>query len=275
MGLARYLQVVVERDSQTAQVVMVANCETPAPISECLDLIQERLDTELHSLWFNANSQETNTIMGPDFHRWCGPQSVVEHFGGTAVHYPPGAFGQSNLDLSDKIIECVRHLIPQESRVVEFYAGVGAIGLSVLSRVSQIQMNEVSPQSLQGLGLGVDSLDTADASKVSVLPGSAAATYESASDAQLVIADPPRKGLDPALSEWLGLHPPERLLYISCGIESLINDVARLTSRQTLRLVALTAFNLMPFTEHVETLAQFERAGAAIGAPSESSTALR
>ena len=267
MGLARYLQIVVERDSQTAQVVMVANCATPAPMSACLDLIQERLGTDLHSLWFNANCESANTILGPDFHRWCGPESVVERFGGAAVHYPPGAFGQSNLDMSDEIIGCVRDLIPHGSRVVEFYAGVGAIGLSVLTRVSEIRMNEFSVQSLHGLELGLADLDDAERSKVSVAPGSAATTYEAASQAQWVVVDPPRKGLDPALTEWLSLHPPEGLIYISCGVESLMNDVAHLTSRGTLRLGALTAFNLMPFTEHVETLAQFERTRARAPGP--------
>jgi hypothetical protein len=47
---------------------------------------------------------------------------------------------------------------------------------------------------------------------------------------------------------------------VSCGLESFLNDTARLTSRGTLRLGALTAFNLLPFTEHVETVARFERA---------------
>jgi tRNA/tmRNA/rRNA uracil-C5-methylase (TrmA/RlmC/RlmD family) len=47
---------------------------------------------------------------------------------------------------------------------------------------------------------------------------------------------------------------------VSCGLESLIKDCAQLTSRGKLRLAELTAYNLMPFTEHVETLARFERA---------------
>jgi 23S rRNA (uracil1939-C5)-methyltransferase len=76
----------------------------------------------------------------------------------------------------------------------------------------------------------------------------------------VVIADPPRKGLDPELAEYLGERPPERFLYVSCGLESFINDTAQLTSRGKLRLRALNAFNLLPFTEHVETVARFERA---------------
>jgi tRNA/tmRNA/rRNA uracil-C5-methylase (TrmA/RlmC/RlmD family) len=47
---------------------------------------------------------------------------------------------------------------------------------------------------------------------------------------------------------------------VSCGLESFLNDTAHLTARGKLRLDALTAFNLLPFTGHVETVARFERA---------------
>jgi tRNA/tmRNA/rRNA uracil-C5-methylase (TrmA/RlmC/RlmD family) len=260
LGLARYLQVVVERSSQTAQVVMVANSATPEPLAVCLDLIRERLGRDLHSLWFNANLERSNTILGPDFVNWCGHESVVEHFGGAAVHYPPGAFGQNNLDIAQDIIEHVRAQIPQGARVTEYYAGVGAIGLSVLARVSEIRMNEVGAHSLRGLDLGLAQLDAASRAKISVVPGPADAACLAAAGSDVVIADPPRKGLDPELTEYLGERPPERFVYVSCGLESLLNDTAQLTSRGKLRLRALNAFNLLPFTEHVETVACFERA---------------
>jgi tRNA/tmRNA/rRNA uracil-C5-methylase (TrmA/RlmC/RlmD family) len=259
LGLARYLQVVVERSSQTAQVVIVANSANAEPLRASLDLIRERLGSDLHSLWFNANLERSNTILGPEFHPWYGPPAVVERFGGAAVHYPPGAFGQNNLGIAQRIIEHVRAQIPQGAQVAEFYAGVGAIGLSVLDRAGEIRMNEVSPQSLLGLELGLAELDAAARARVSVVPGSAGAASLAASGAQVVIADPPRKGLDPELTGFLAEFPPERFVYVSCGLESFLNDAARLTSGGKLRLTALTAFNLLPFTEHVETVACFER----------------
>jgi len=260
LGVARYVQVVVARSSQTAQVVIVANCATPAPLAACFDLIRERLGPELHSLWFNANGGHSNTILGPEFQHECGPLSVVEDFGGAEVHYPPGAFGQNNLDIAQRIIEYVRSQIPDGARVAEFYAGVGAIGLSVLAQVSEIRMNEISPHSLHGLELGLARLDPATRAKISVISGPAGAAGMAAFDARVVIADPPRKGLDLDLTQYLSEYPPERFMYVSCGLESFLNDVMRLTSRGRLRLAALTAFNLMPFTEHVETVARFERA---------------
>jgi tRNA/tmRNA/rRNA uracil-C5-methylase (TrmA/RlmC/RlmD family) len=256
LGLARYLQVVIERNSQTAQVVLVANSASPVPLAGCFDLIRERLGSDLHSLWFNANQGTGNAILGPDWVHWYGPPAVVERFGGAAVHYPPGAFGQSNLEIAQAIIEHVRTLVPCGARVMEFYAGVGAIGLSIVDRVGKITMNEVSPQSLQGLDQGLAALDPAARAKVSVAAGPAAACMQAA-DAQVIIVDPPRRGLDLEFTQHLRDSPPERLVYISCSLDSLLQDVARLTSGR-LKLRQLTAFNLMPFTEHVETVAYFE-----------------
>jgi len=262
LGLARYLQVVVERSSQTAQVVVVANGTDPGPLAGCMDVIQDQLGSELHSLWWNGNSERTNTILGPKFERWSGPESVIEHFGGAAVHYPPGAFGQNNLEIAEHIIEHVRAELPAGggASVTEFYAGVGAIGLSVLERVSELTLNEVSPHSLRGLELGLSELAEAKRAQISVIPGPAGAACAAAKRAQVVIADPPRKGLDPELTTSLVAHPPERFLYVSCGLESFLSDARRLTEGGSLRLTGLTAFNLMPFTEHVETVARFERA---------------
>ncbi len=258
-GLARYLQVVVERRSQTAQVVLVGNNATPEPLAAGLDLIRDRLGSDLHSLWFNAQTERTNTILGPGFHHWCGPASVVESFGGADVHYPPGAFGQNNLDIAERIVEYLREQVPQGADVAEFYAGVGAIGLSLLSRVNSLRMNEISPASLQGLERGMAHLPPPERAKIAVVPGTAGEASAITVGAQVVIADPPRKGLDRALVEQLVAQPPERFLYVSCGWESFVEDTARLTSTGALRFAELRAFNLMPFTGHVETVARFER----------------
>ena len=258
-GIARYLQVVVERASQSAQVVVVGHSATAEPLTECFALIRERLGGDLHSLWLTR----TWSTPTPSWAQYSpisrGPAAVIERFGGVPIYYPPGAFGQSNLEIAQRIIEHVRERIPEDARVAEFYAGVGAIGLSVLPRVREIRFNEVSPQSLQGLALGIEGLESAERRKVSVFPGPAASALEAASGSQVVIADPPRKGLDGELKGYLSEQPPPRLLYVSCGLASLLADISQLTSAGTMRLAELTAFNLMPFTGHVETVARLER----------------
>jgi 23S rRNA (uracil1939-C5)-methyltransferase len=260
LGLARYLQVVVERGSQTAQVVLVANAEASAPLAVCLELIRKELGGALHSLWFNAHCDRSNNVLGPRFERWCGAESVVERFGGAAVYYPPGAFGQSNLEVAQLIIEHLREQIPEGSRVTEFYAGVGAIGLSVIDRARELRLNESSPHALRGLEQGLGELEAVQRAKVILQPGPAAAMQEAAAGADLIIVDPPRKGLEPALARSLAERAPQRLLYVSCALDSLQEDIVRLTSERTLRLAGITVFDMFPYTAHVETVARFERA---------------
>jgi tRNA/tmRNA/rRNA uracil-C5-methylase (TrmA/RlmC/RlmD family) len=260
LGLARHLQVVVERASQRAQVVLVANSATPEPLRACLDLVRERLGDDLHSLWFNAQCEPVNRILGPEFVHWCGPEAVVERFGAAAVHYPPGAFGQSNLEIAERIVEHVRELVLEGADVAEFYGGVGAIGLSLLPRVRSIRINEVGAESLRGLAMGIDALHAVDRAKVSVVPGRAGDALAAADGAEVLIADPPRKGLDPELLNRLCERPPGRFVYVSCGLESFEQDARRLTATGRVRLHSLTAFDLMPYTGHVETVASFARA---------------
>jgi 23S rRNA (uracil1939-C5)-methyltransferase len=260
LGVARYLQVVIERRSTTAQVVLVVNATSAAPLVQCLELIRARLGSRLHSLWLNFNTQPNNVILGSQFHHHCGPATVAEEFGGAAVHYPPGAFGQSNLEIAGKIVGHIRERIPAGARLTEFYAGVGAIGLSVLDQVSALTLNEVSPASLAGLQIGMAQLSAAQRDRIQVVPGAAGAASDAARDAQVVIVDPPRKGLDPPLTQVLATRPPEQVIYVSCSLDSFLQDLKLLQAPGGLKLAQLTAFNLMPFTDHVETVAILRRA---------------
>jgi len=260
IGCARYLQVAVERASQSAQVVLVANDDNPAPLAKAVALIQERLGERLHSLWFNANTGRSNVILGRDFQRLLGPESVVEHFGGAGIHYPPGAFGQGNLDMAERMIGQLRELVPAGARVAEYHAGVGAIGLSLLDRAASLWLNERGEQSLHGLALGLAALEHGEGARIAVAPGAAGEACQQAPEAEVVIVDPPRKGLEPALLAHLAATPPARLLYVSCDPDSLLRDTAQLCAGGALRLAGLSAWNLMPYTGHVESIAVFERA---------------
>ena len=78
-------------------------------------------------------------------------------------------------------------------------------------------------------------------------------------DADAAIVDPPRAGLDAALLDALCARPPAQLVWLSCGLDAFSRQAEALLARSPLRLRALTAYALFPFTEHVETLAHFAR----------------
>jgi 23S rRNA (uracil1939-C5)-methyltransferase len=255
-GIARYLQVVIERETQRAQVALVTNGTTHDDLARFFVDLQSALGAELHSLWWNGNPERTNTILGPHWQHLHGPRYVTDCSGDARVFYPPHAFGQSNLDLAMQLAARVRELARPATRVTEYYAGVGAIGLGLASTASALRLNELGEGSLEGLEHGVSALPEPQKSRVTVRRGTASAHATLIADSDFVIADPPRKGLDVELVSALRQTPPPRFAYVSCDIDSFERDAGQLLD--CFRLVSLEAFDLFPHTEHLETLAVFE-----------------
>lgn len=256
-GIARYLQVVIERHTERAQLTLVTNGTTPQGLEPVFRSLQASLGAELHSLWWNGNAERTNTILGPHWQHVSGPEFVEDTSGSARVFYPPSAFGQSNLDLAMQLAARVRGLASPGQRITEYYAGVGAIGLGLAASAAELRFNELGEGSLAGLEHGVSQLPTEERGHVTIHRGSAAAHTEFVAQSDFVIADPPRKGLDPELTSALVRQPPSRFAYVSCDVSSLERDAAALLESFT--LTALETYDLFPHTEHVETLAVFER----------------
>lgn len=259
-GLVRYLQVVIERESQRAQLVLVVNSEERERSAALCTRVSELLGARLHGLFVSAHAVRGNTILGPTCDWVSGPRAVRERIAGADVFFPPDAFGQSNLDAYERIVRRIGELVPEGARIAELYAGTGAIGLSLLPRAHSVAFNEIGAGSIAGLRMGIDALPPPLAAHTAVHEGPAAAHTGLAAGADVVIADPPRKGLDPELRRALIAAPPARFIYLSCGLSSFIADTRELLGSGRFTLRGVIAYDLFPFTGHVETLAWFEPA---------------
>jgi len=257
VGLLRYVQVVVERTSGRVQVVLVANDASEQSVLPMAAALGALLGDRLHSLWWNGHTERSNAIFGSSWKLLAGEEAVRESIGGADVYFPPGAFGQSNLDLADRLVGDVHARVPDDAVVAELYCGVGAIGLGLVERAREVRFNEVNPHGLQGLQMGLAALPHRTRAKAVVAGGDAAAALEILTGATCVIVDPPRKGLDAAVVAALRAARPERLLYVSCDADSLTRDAALLLAGGTFELRRLTPYALFPYTDHVETLAEF------------------
>ncbi|HLV65426.1 MAG TPA: hypothetical protein VKY73_06425 [Polyangiaceae bacterium] len=258
-GRLRYLQIVVERASASAQLVVVTNDTEPTGLEPFFERVARDLGPRLHSLFWNGNPERTNAVLGDRFVHLSGPQTVVERIGAARVHYPPGAFGQSNLPLADELGAHIDALVPDGAHLVELYAGVGALSLPLLHRLSRLDVNELTEHSLAGLARGIADLPPDLATRVHVHPGSAEHNAALVRGADVVLVDPPRRGLDADVLSALLEAPPRRLIYVSCGLDAFLREAEALLARGRLSLRSLEVFALFPYTEHVETLAVFER----------------
>ena len=99
----------------------------------------------------------------------------------------------------------------------------------------------------------------ADARRATVLAGPAADHLAALDDADVVICDPPRRGIEPPLLARLAAAPPPRLVLVSCHLQTFLAEARTLLGGDRLVLRGLGPFALFPYTAHVETVALFER----------------
>jgi tRNA/tmRNA/rRNA uracil-C5-methylase (TrmA/RlmC/RlmD family) len=258
VGELRAVQIVVERASARAQVALVASSDDPHSLDALAAALHAELGDALQGLFWNGNPERTNAILGPHWRLLHGEPMLRERIAGATVFFPPGAFGQSNLPLFERIAERVAGWVPEGARVVEYHAGCGALGLGFLARVARLVMNEREPAALEGLARGLAELPPRLRERALVAPGPAAEHAGRIAEAGCVVVDPPRRGLDPELLAALRAAPPARLVYLSCGLDAFLRE-AELLAASGLVPAELAVFALFPYTEHVETLARFER----------------
>ncbi len=132
-------------------------------------------------------------------------------------------------------------------RVVDAYCGVG------------LHARRLARAGARVVGLELDALAVEEARRAAPTGarfevGRVEALLPAALPADVVIVNPPRAGLDPAVPAALLARPPERLLYVSCDPATLARDLERLGGRYAIR--SLRCFDLFPQTAHVETVAE-------------------
>jgi len=199
-----------------------------------------------HSIWLNIHPIASNRILGNFWQLVHGEPFLRQTINHTPIAFHPGAFSQTHLPLFEKMVQKIEQWVQPNDCILELYAGVGAIGLSICHKAKHITLIENNP-------LAHLSYQQTPKSNISYQCIDAAAADFSHTD--LIIVDPPRKGLEAAILKQLDAS---RLIYVSCGFESFKRDAEQLISLGW-RLHEASGYLLFPGTNHVETLALFER----------------
>jgi 23S rRNA (uracil747-C5)-methyltransferase len=187
-------------------------------------------------------------------------REITRAVGGLKLRLSPRAFVQTHEWVAERLyLDAARWI--GEARVssaAELYCGQGAFsfaaaGAGAVSRMLGIEINAdavaAATRSARELGLAGLSFVACDAAHAGGELGAFAP--------ELLLVNPPRRGLGKDGLEVVRNASVRHLIYSSCSVESLARDLASLPGY---RLVRARVFDMFPHTEHFETLVWLERA---------------
>lgn len=173
------------------------------------------------------------------------------------LYLRPQSFFQTNTEIAAALYrqaqEWTDELAPKS--IWDLYCGVGGFALHCANAWREVTGIELSAEAVAS---AERSRDEAGLRRVQFQAGDTTAYALAAAQApELVIVNPPRRGIGAPLAGWLEQSGASAVIYSSCNAESLARDLAAMPSLQPRQARLLDMF---PQTRHYEVIVLLERA---------------
>ncbi len=253
-GLVRH--VYVRRGNVSGQVLVciVINGRS-LPKAEVLTEVLKSIPG-FTTLVLSVNTKKGNAVLGEEFLPLYGPGYIEDTLCGLRFRLSPRSFYQVNHAQAEALYAAAIEAagITKEDTVLDLYCGVGTITLAMSRAAGKVIGVEVIPQAVE------DAKDNAKRNGIDNAEFFCADAGEAALElerqgvkADVVVVDPPRKGLNADAIEAIARFAPRALVYVSCDPATMARDV-RLLKEKGFKLQSAQAFDLFPRCAHVETV---------------------
>ena len=209
----------------------------------------------------NVNEQRGNVIWGNSFRTLAGRDTIMERIGDLKLVFPAGVFSQANPFTARKLYERVCEMVALKGgeTVMDLYCGVGPISLYLAAAARQVWAVDDSTlsittakQNARRNGRGNCRFIAGDVSET------VAQVRQNLPQFDLMVVNPPRKGVQPAAMEAVLAAGAPKIVYVSCEPKSLARDLQRMsTAGYYVRQVQ--PFDMFPQTDQVESVALLEK----------------
>lgn len=164
---------------------------------------------------------------------------------GQEYSYSPNGFFQINLPVYELALKEIKKHVKTDE-VLDLYAGVGTIGLSVArdKNLTLVEVDKPAYKELENNSKNQKNITTILEKSENILNYLA--------PEQTVILDPPRAGCDRKLIDKLLEVSPKKIIYLSCNPATQARDVKILLEKY--QIEEIKTFNFFPHTPHIENL---------------------
>lgn len=209
----------------------------------------------------NVNENRGNVIWGNSFRTLGGRDTIMERVGDLKLVFPAGVFSQANPFTARKLYDRVYELAALKGgeTVLDLYCGVGPISLYLAVAARQVWAVDDSELSIT---TAKQNARRNGRGNCRFIAGDVATTLTQLTKdlprIDLMVLNPPRKGIKAAALEAVLAAGAPRIIYVSCEPRSLARDLDRLVAANY-RVEQIQPFDMFPQTEEVETLVLLQK----------------
>ena len=253
-GLLRHIYVRKGEVSGQVLVCLVVNGRKLPHVPELLDRLKKI--PGFTTLVLAVNTKAGNAILGDEFITLHGPGYIDDTLCGLTFRLSPRSFYQVNHHQAQRLYEAAisQAGITENDLVLDLYCGVGTITLAMAKAAGKVIGVEVVEQAVEDAKENARRNGIENAEFFCGDAGKAALDLERRGiKPDVIVVDPPRKGLNADTIEALHRMDPRRIVYVSCDPATLARDVALLKERGFVLKNAMAA-DLFPRCAHVESI---------------------
>jgi 23S rRNA (uracil1939-C5)-methyltransferase len=198
----------------------------------------------------NKNSENTNVILGTE-NRTIHGTNIEDVMCGNTIELSASAFYQVNTPMAEKLYAKAEEFVAntgENARLLDLYCGTGTIGLSLARKVQSVTGIDCVEESIENARKNAlrNDINNAEFHCADL----ATYTLKKHENTDIIVVDPPRKGLDNTVIEAIQLISPRKIVMISCNPATAARDCGLLASGY--KLQNIVPFDLFPRTTHVE-----------------------
>ena len=255
-GLIRHL--VVRRGHYSGQMMLVFVTTRPKifRIDQVIAKITEAFPSVV-SIIQNINDKNTNAIFGKEFRTLYGQDTITDSMLGNDYEISAQSFYQVNTEMAEKLYQTAIDFsdLSSDSIVIDAYSGIGTIGLSFAKQVKEVYGVEVIETAVEDAKKNAERNGITNAHYVADSAENAMAKWsKDGIKPDVIIVDPPRKGLTESFIKASVAMQPEKITYVSCNPATMARDI-KLYQELGYELKKVQPVDLFPQTHHVETVA--------------------
>ncbi|WP_461213439.1 23S rRNA (uracil(1939)-C(5))-methyltransferase RlmD [Lacticaseibacillus sp. GG6-2] len=229
-GVIRHIMVRRGYFSKQLMIVLVSTTWAVANLEEIVMGITKALP-ETASIMLNLNNRKTNVILGKKTRTLFGHDYLEDQLLGSTFRISPLSFYQVNPRqtevLYQKAIDAAE--LTGKETVIDAYSGIGTISLSMAKHAKKVYGVEVVPEAVHDAKVNA-SLNSTKNTEFLVGKAEDVMTKWATEGlhADVLMVDPPRKGLAPEFVSAVGKMLPDKVVYVSCNPATLARDIVAL-----------------------------------------------